>query len=200
MSRTTQYPAFNVLDQKEAWDDHTQQIVTSRIEAIAAFQFLTEQEVEILRRVCSLLVDDSSPDALAFVIAYIDQTLCSSPGEGQRKAGVPAEPDLIRQGLSAINQTAQHKYSATFSRLNGSQQKQMIQDISAGKAEPARAWRGIPQKDLFDKLMRLTVESYCSYPRIWSEIGYAGPAYPRGYVRTQLGQLDPWEAKAEHEA
>lgn len=38
------------------------------------------------------------------------------------------------------------------------------------------------------------------HPRVWSEIGYAGPAYPRGYVRTQLGQLDPWEAKAEHEA
>ncbi|KQX56587.1 hypothetical protein ASD40_04085 [Paenibacillus sp. Root444D2] len=30
---------------------------------------------------------------------------------------------------------------------------------------------------------------------VWSEIGYAGPAYPRGYVRTQLGQLDPWEAQ-----
>ncbi|WP_369127188.1 hypothetical protein [Paenibacillus antri] len=40
----------------------------------------------------------------------------------------------------------------------------------------------------------MTLEAYYSHPAVWSEIGYGGPAYPRGYVRTQLGQLDPWEA------
>jgi len=199
MSRRTQYPSFNVLDEKDAWDDHTQQIVTSRIDAIVAFQFLNEQEAELLGSVCSLLVDDTSEDALAFVVSHIDRTLFSSPGEGQRKVGVPAAPELIRQGLSALDQSSQQKYSASFAKLNVDGQKQLIQDISGGQAQPAEVWKGIPQKDLFNKLMQFTVESYCSYPRVWSDIGYAGPAYPRGYVRTQLGQLDPWEAKAEHE-
>lgn len=200
MSGKTRYPSFNVLDEKDEWDDHSQQIVTSRIDAVVGFQFLNEQEAEILRSVSSLLVDDSSPDALAFVVAHIDQTLFSSPGEGQRKVGVPSAPELIRQGMSAIDQSSQHMYSVSFTNLNAEQQKRIIQDISAARAEPAVVWKGIPQKDLFDKLMRFTVESYCSYPRVWSDIGYAGPAYPRGYVRTQLGQLDPWEAKVEHEA
>jgi len=200
MNRETHYPSFNVLDEKDAWDDHTQQIVTSRIDAVVAYQFLNEQEAEILSSLCSLLVDDSSSDALAFVVAHIDKTLFSSPGEGQRKVGVPTAPELIRQGLSAIDQSSQQKHSATFASLNAAGQKQLIQDIIAGQAQPADVWNGIPQKDLFTKLMQFTVDSYCSYPRVWSEIGYAGPAYPRGYVRTQLGQLDPWEAKAEHEA
>ncbi|SDD49211.1 Gluconate 2-dehydrogenase subunit 3 [Paenibacillus sp. UNCCL117] len=200
MSGQTRYPSFNVLDEKEEWDDHTRKIVTSRIGSVIKFQFLTKQEVDILRSVCSLLVDDSSPDALALVVSHIDHQLYSSPGEGQRKAGVPAASELIRQGLSAIDQAAQHKYSSSFSQLDAAGQKQLLRDISAGKAVPAEVWNGIPQKELFDKLMRFTVESYCSHPRVWSDIGYAGPAYPRGYVRAQLGQLDPWEAKAEHEA
>ncbi|MGZ9584297.1 gluconate 2-dehydrogenase subunit 3 family protein [Paenibacillus marinisediminis] len=200
MSGNTRYPSFNVLDEKDEWDDHTQQIVTSRTNAKVSFQFINEREADILRCFCSLLVDDSSPEALEFIVAHIDHTLFSSPGEGQRKVDVPKAPELIRQGLTAIDKCSQQKYSDSFVKLNAEQQKQMIQDISTAKAKPSEIWNGLPQKDLFNKLMRLTVESYCSHPRVWSEIGYAGPAYPRGYVRTQLGQLDPWEAKAEHEA
>ncbi|WP_199622618.1 gluconate 2-dehydrogenase subunit 3 family protein [Paenibacillus alkalitolerans] len=200
MSGKTRYPSFNVLDEKDAWDDHTQQIVTSRNHATVKYQFLHEREAEILRCICSLLVDDSSPDALEFVISHIDQTLNSSPGEGQRKVGVPTAPQLIRQGLKAMEQFSQHMYSTSFTEIETEKQKQMIQSISEGKADPAAVWNGVPQKELFEKLMRLTVESYCSHPGVWSEMGYAGPAYPRGYVRTQLGQLDPWEAKAEYEA
>jgi hypothetical protein len=200
MSSITRYPSFNVLDEKDAWDDHTQQIVTSRNHSMVKYQFLHDREAEILRGVCSLLVDDSSPDALEFVISHIDQTLSSSPGEGQRKVGVPAAPELIRQGLKAMEQFSQHMYSISFKELETEKQKQMIKNIIEEKAESSAIWNGVPQKALYEKLMRLTVESYCSHPQVWSDIGYAGPAYPRGYVRTQLGQLDPWEAKTENEA
>ncbi|WP_373231582.1 gluconate 2-dehydrogenase subunit 3 family protein [Cohnella sp.] len=200
MSGNTRYPSFNVLDEKDAWDDHTQQIVTSRNHSIDKYQFLSEREAEILRSICSLLVDDSSPDTLAFVISHIDKTLYSSPGEGQRKVGVPAASELIRHGLKAMEQSSQQIYSLSFTELEAVKQKNIINDISYSKAEPSSIWNGVPQKALFEKLMRLTVESYCSHPQVWSDIGYAGPAYPRGYVRTQLGQLDPWEAKKENEA
>src|SRR5690606_29422227 len=126
--------------------------------------------------------------------------LASSPSEGQRKVGVPAAPELIRQGISAIELASLQQHSVPFTKLSRSEQKQIIQAMSSGSAAPAEVWNGLPQKDLFDKLLRLTVESYCSHPRVWSEIGYAGPAYPRGYVRTKLGQLDPWEARAEDES
>lgn len=200
MSGITRYPSFNVLDEKDAWDDHTQQIVTSRSHSIVKYQFLNEREVEILRCLCSLLVDDSLPDSLEFIISHIDQTLYSSPGEGQRKVGVPAAPELIRQGLEAMEKSSQHIYSISFAELEIENQKKMINDISEDKAESSAIWNGVPQKALFEKLMRLTVEAYCSHPQVWSDIGYAGPAYPRGYVRTQLGQLDPWEANTENEA
>ncbi|XEC97407.1 gluconate 2-dehydrogenase subunit 3 family protein [Paenibacillus tarimensis] len=200
MNGKTRYPSFDVLDEKDAWDDHTQEIVTSRTKASVNYQFLSMTQAEILRCICSLLMYDSSPDVMGYVISHIDQTLLSSPGEGQRKAGVPAAPDLLRQGLKAIEAYSQIKYGAAFTKLKSEEQEQIIREISAAKAGQPELWNEAPQKELFEKLMRLTVESYCSHPRVWSEIGYAGPAYPRGYVRTQLGQLDPWEAKEEHEA
>ena len=31
-------------------------------------------------------------------------------------------------------------------------------------------------------------------PTAWSEIGWGGPASPRGYVRLDFNERDPWEA------
>lgn len=198
MTQKSYYPSFQVMDEKDAWDDQTQAVVDKRLSHLMPLKFLTEHEANILSVTCSLLVNDSSQEVLPFVIHHIDQTLYASPGESQRKTGVPAGHYLIRQGLQAMDSSAQNYYSSPFVQLDNNSQHLLIQAISEGKAEPSNSWQGIPQQDFFRKLMSLTIESYCSHPIIWSEIGYAGPAYPRGYVRTQLGQLDPWEAKAKH--
>lgn len=36
--------------------------------------------------------------------------------------------------------------------------------------------------------------AYYSHPHAWSEIGFGGPANPRGYVRMVFDRRDPWEA------
>ena len=36
--------------------------------------------------------------------------------------------------------------------------------------------------------------AYYSHPHAWSEIGFGGPASPRGYVRMDFDRRDPWEA------
>jgi hypothetical protein len=197
MLRESRYPTFDVMDAKDEWDDHTQSIVTSRIELHESLQFFTLYEAEIVRRISSLLVDDFTSEVMYYVVRHIDETLYQSLGEGQRKAGVPAASVLVRTGLKAIELGAIWRYGRSFMKLELAEQKQYLQDISESAAEPEEIWGPVPQQELFQKLRQLTVESYCSHPRVWSEIGYAGPAYPRGYVRTQLGQLDPWEAHAK---
>jgi hypothetical protein len=197
MPKQSLYPSFDVMHEKDEWDDHTQTIVTSRLESHEGFQFLTPIEAEMVSRISSLLVNDQTPEVLHFVVGHIDQSLHQSPGESQRKAGVPEAPVLVRVGLKAIEQGAQSRYGSSFMNLDIALQKQYLQHISESTAEPKEIWGPIPQEALFQKLRQLTIESYCSHPKVWSEIGYAGPAYPRGYVRTQLGQLDPWEAQPE---
>jgi len=196
MSYTIHYPSFNVMKEKDAWDDHTQSIVIARLTSALDYLFLTQQEAELLSVLCSILVDDSTADVLQYVISHIDQTLFSSIGESQRKAGVPPEKELIRQGLLNLDHSAKNAFALTFVELDRVMQKQLLQNISEAK-EPLSIWTGITQQAFFQKLLKLTIESYCSHPKIWSNIGYAGPAYPRGYIRTDIGQLDPWEARLE---
>lgn len=197
MAQHSHYPSFDVMKERHEWDDHTQSIVMSRAKPNNVLHFLTPPEAGMIRRIGSLLVGDETPEALDFVLVHIDRTLHQSPGESQRKTGVTEAPKLLRAGLHALEQAAQASHSSSFMDLDAAAQKQYLQDMSQSAAKPIGIWNGIPQAELFRKLLNLTVEAYCSHPKVWSDIGYAGPAYPRGYVRTQMGQLDPWEAQPE---
>jgi hypothetical protein len=191
------YPTYDVMEQQEHWDDHTRSIVNARLEREHGYRFLTAEEAETLRAWCPLLVDDTRGDIIQYVLCHIDETLHQAKGEGQRKAGVPPERQLLRSGLKAMEEAAMQAHGRSFFHLDEETRKKLLSDLSEASAEPVSAWLGVPQKELFAKVLEMTVESYYSHPTVWSEIGYGGPAYPRGYVRTGIGQLDPWEAKAK---
>lgn len=191
------YPAYDVLRNKEEWDEHTQSIVLSRFVRTSELEFLTLQEMEILHGICSRLVDDTREDIVSYMVRHIDKSLHGSPGDGQRKVGVPAAQQLIREGLQWLDEASKRRHVLGFIQLEERQQERLLDDLSRGEAVDGGEWDMVLQKQLFKKLLSWATESYYSHPTIWSEIGYGGPAYPRGYVRTQLGQLDPWEAQPE---
>lgn len=193
MSQTTHYTDYDVMKEKPNWDPHTQTIVESRLTGSTDYKYLTLEEAELLRSICALLVDDSRGEIIRFVIGHIDETLSRAVGEGQRKAGVPEERTLVRNGLKSIEAFTLGKHTRSFYDLEESVQLQFVRDWSEGTLDIGEHWIVKP-KDLFHKLLSLTVEAYFSHPQVWSEMGYGGPAYPRGYVRTAIGQTDPWEA------
>lgn len=183
------------MSQQDEWDDNTQHIVTSRLIRDREYRFLTLVEAEVLRALCSTLIDDDRADVIQYVLCHIDQTLDQSIGESERKVGIPKAQTLIREGLRRIQAATLAKHRLSYMGLDPIKQRQELEKLSENKAEPALKWAGFPQKELFMKLLTYTIEAYYSHPTPWSEIGYGGPAYPRGYIRTQLGQLDPWEAQ-----
>jgi hypothetical protein len=199
MPKLSHYPSYDVMEQKNEWDNHTQSIVTARLVREHEYRFLTITEAETLRAVCSLLVDDDRPELIQYAVSHIDETLNRPYGESERKTNVPVLKQLIRDGIEFLEKIAAEHYVKPFFRLERSEQLKMITSLSEGQAHIVLSteYGHIPQKDLFKKLLTLTTEAYYSHPTVWSEIGYGGPAYPRGYVRTQKGQLDPWEAQPE---
>lgn len=197
MTKQTHYPSYDVLEHKNTWDDHTQSIVTARLVREKDYRFLTLTEAEVLRSWCMRLVDDGRAEIIQYTLCHIDQTLMENLGEGQRKDKVPNARMLIRTGISAVEAMAQRQQLKHFFHLPSDEQHRIMQAISEGTAGPKDIWGDLPQKELFLKLMTLTYEAYFSHPTVWSEIGYGGPAYPRGYLRTEGKHLDPWEAKRE---
>ncbi|GIP40290.1 hypothetical protein J31TS4_35700 [Paenibacillus sp. J31TS4] len=197
MQKQTIYPDYNVMNSKDEWDVHTRQIVENRLVPVEDYSYFGWPEIETLRAVCSLLVDDSRTEIIAEVLRHFDSKMTEAKGEGQRKAGVPKEALLVRKGLQALDQSAMDRFQLPFHQLTEAGRRQLLTELAEGRLPAQGLWTAVPQKELFQKLLMLTLESYYSHPAVWSEIGYGGPAYPRGYVRADIGHLDPWEAKQQ---
>jgi hypothetical protein len=61
-------------------------------------------------------------------------------------------------------------------------------------------WDRLPPPRFFTTvLLKEVVGAYYAHPAAWSEVGFGGPASPRGYVRLGTNQHDPWEAQARTE-
>ena len=62
---------------------------------------------------------------------------------------------------------------------------------------PCRSGRRMPVHRFWAMLMEDCVTAYYSHPWAWDEIGFGGPAYPRGYMRLENGLPEPWEKDEE---
>lgn len=51
----------------------------------------------------------------------------------------------------------------------------------------------MPVHRFWSLLMQDAIEAYYAHPYAWDEVGFGGPAYPRGYMRLENGQPEPWE-------
>lgn len=185
------------MDEKNHWDPHTHEIVSKREETqtFYPFQYLTEQEANTLTQLCSILLGDDRYSVIVYVVHHFDSTLKANIGESQRKVSVPKQSILIRDGLSLLNQACTETYGSSFNELKDETKKEVINELILGNLSLQTSQKNIPVKDFMQKVLNEATAAYYSHPIIWSEIGYAGPAYPRGYVRTEFGLTDPWEAK-----
>jgi hypothetical protein len=48
--------------------------------------------------------------------------------------------------------------------------------------------------------MQDAIEGYYAHPYAWDEVGFGGPAYPRGYMRLEGGKPEPWEVEEQRYA
>ncbi|OCT15771.1 hypothetical protein A8709_09055 [Paenibacillus pectinilyticus] len=188
------YPTYDVMKESTEWDAHTRSIVNARLVREYSYNFLTTVEAETLRSWCSLLMDDDRGEIIQSIISHIDRILFENKGEGHRKAGTPSMRVLLRQGLKAIDETGWFTNSQPFFQLDEMNQRNIMLHIGEASYPATKNWEGIPQKALFHKLMQLSVEAYYAHPLVWSEIGFGGPAYPRGYSLDSPEQLETWEA------
>ncbi|MEC0244887.1 gluconate 2-dehydrogenase subunit 3 family protein [Paenibacillus chitinolyticus] len=197
MRKMPKYPSFDVMKEQNHWDPHTRSIVSSRMRRRREYRLLTLLEAEQLRSICSLLVDDDRSEILTYVLEHIDDTLCGQKEEGQRGPDIPPQSELIREGLEALETMSHGFHTRPFQQLSPAEQKELLTYVAEVRLSLRGDWPAPVQRAFFNRLLALTVEAYYSHPQIWSEIGYAGPAHPRGYIRADRGQLDPWEAKPE---
>lgn len=197
MTKHSRYPAYDVWEEHDKWDDHTRKIVAKRRTAQVAHQFFTPAQAMQIQALARLLVDDHRLEVLTYVTQHLDESVASPIGEAQRKVGLPPKQDLYRLGLAALDAESNARYKTGFVALKPKEQQDLMEAVARGETMDDQAWGQVPPVEFFKRLLHDTVSAYYSHPLVWSDIGYGGPAYPRGYVRVEKGLTDPWEAKAD---
>jgi hypothetical protein len=192
------YPGYDVLSKRNSpsWNEQTRRVIDERLAVRAdAHRFFSAHEWPTLCAVCDRIIPQS-PDKPGRVpiAALLDEQLLRSATEGYRDARLPPMREAWKQGLHALDAEALTQQGHRFHELQSAQQDLLLRRIQEGKAGGA-AWDKLPQALFFkDRVLRDIVRIYYGHPTAWNEIGFGGPAAPRGYVRMDFNRRDPWEA------
>jgi len=191
------YAGYNVLDKWDSpsFDAPTRAVLDERTRMIPARRFLSEGQWQLVEALVARLLPQPERAEPIPITPWIDDMLCTNRGEGFRHDDVPPAPQAWRTGLAAIDAEAHARHGTSFAALAPPVQDALLTAIAAGQADAA-LWHGLPAQRFFtDLLLKTAAGIYYAHPAAWSEIGFGGPASPRGYVRLGFDQRDPWEAK-----
>lgn len=191
----TRYPGYDVLNKRDtpSWDAITREVVEERLCTPRQPRFFNPQEWEAVRALCDCVVaqpDDRLPVPVA---AMLDTRLFNGEGDGWRDARMPGLRGAWRNGLLALDAESRADHETPFARLMPAQQIDLIERMQRGDLRNV-AWQDMPS-DLFfsERVLHDLYGAYYAHPASWSEIGFGGPANPRGYVRLDKNRREPWE-------
>jgi hypothetical protein len=190
------YPGYNTLSQQDFWDEATRALVLERVEHVPPIRFFTPDEATLMQAVCDRLLpqDDRDVAHRIPIVPRIDERLYTGRIDGYRYENMPPDGEAFKLGLQGINAIAQYLHGAPFVDLVPLQQDEVLKTIHDGEPPAGEEiWQRLPVKHYWSLLLGDVVEGYYAHPYAWDEIGFGGPAYPRGYMRLERGLPEPWE-------
>jgi hypothetical protein len=190
------YPGFNTLAQQDYWDEATRTVVLDRVNNIPPLRFFSPEEALLMQAVVDRIIpqDDRVAARRVPVLNSIDKRLHDDVQDGYRFEGMPRDRDAFHLGIKGMQAIADKLFQRPFEELNANQQDQVL--LSLHDAAPAAGdeiWQQLPVTHFWQLLVQDCIEGYYSHPYAWDEIGFGGPAYPRGYMRLENGEPEPWE-------
>ena len=197
------FDGYDVLSQSAHWDAVTAGVVLRRLGPPAPLRFLTEPEGAIARPLLDRLLDqESSPAAGPYVdvLADIDSRLAMDVTDGWHYADMPHDGAAWRATLEHLDSDSRQRFGRGFAEASAQQQRAVIQGvqdtIDVAEDSPAAenaAWHGLPARHVWSLWTRYACAAFYAHPWAWNEIGFGGPAYPRGYKNIGLDRREPWE-------
>jgi len=190
------YPGYDVLAKRHtpSWNEKTRRVIDQRLAVPREPRFLSSEEFRTLDSISARIVPQPVTRPPVPVAALIDTKLFENKGDGYRDHRLPPMREAWRRGLGALDAEARERHGGPFYALSGDDQDALLRAAQEGQLTNA-AWQGMASNLFFAKRLLLDiVKAYYGHPTAWSEIGYGGPASPRGYVRMDFDRRDPWEA------
>jgi hypothetical protein len=181
------FAGFDVLDQIERWDTVTAGVVLSRLDPPVGFSFFTPAEQATAGALLDLLLAQHDEPKVP-VLALVDRRLAADETDGWMYDDMPEDRDAWRFTLAALDADATEKFGRPLAGLRLDEQTTLIEAVHG-----ADTWHGLAAAHVWSLWTRYACAAFYSHPWAWNEIGFGGPAYPRGYKALGVGKREGWE-------
>lgn len=194
MADRVRFPGYSTLDKRNSpsWNEATRFVVEKRLYNPPPQRFFTDEEWPILIAVCDRIIPQTGERVP--IENFVDQKMTENQGDGYQQAGEPSMQEMWRRGLYAIEEEARLRFGESFIDLPGGRQDDVLHMVQRGDVR-ASEWAEVSAESFFKgRILHDVITYYYSHPKGWDEMGFGGPASPRGYVRMGFDRHDPWEA------
>jgi hypothetical protein len=189
------YPGYDVKAKHDSlsWNDITREVIDARLAISPRPRFFSAEEWRALEALCDRVMPQPPGRARVPLESYVDHQLTAGKTKGYRFAGMPQPAEAWKRGLAALAEVALRERGRTFADLTQGDQDAILRRMAEGALQ-ADALQGMPADTFWTShVIHDVVGAYYAHPEAWNEIGWAGPASPRGYVRLGLNRRDAWE-------
>jgi len=194
------YPGFSTMAQERFWDAATRLVVHKRLRERKPIRFFDEAEGRTMRAVVDRILpqEDRAAERRIDVLAGIDERLFENRLEGYRYADMPPDQEAYKMAAKAFEQMAREEYGKAFHELETLQQETLLKSVHDAEPRSAKElWAQMNVERFWTMLVSDCCSVYYAHPYAWDEIGFGGPAYPRGYMRLEEGEPEPWEVEEQ---
>jgi len=183
------FPGFDVLAQQEHWDHVTRGVVLRRLGPPPKLRVFTPEEEAVCRPLLDRLLG-LSDDRPVPVFELIDARLAENETDGWRYDDMPDDVEAWRRSVRHVGEDAVERHGVHFATLPRARQDDLLEAVRSGSS-----WHGLPAPRVWSLWMRYACAAFYSHPEAWNEIGFGGPAYPRGYANLGLDRREHWEVR-----
>jgi gluconate 2-dehydrogenase subunit 3-like protein len=182
------FPGFDALGQSRHWDTATADLITARTSPPPQPRFFTDTEQAAAAALLNQLTGQCDEPLGAPILEMVDARLAAGETDGWRYADMPEDGQAWRDTLGYLDKDAHARCGTSFASAPERDQAAIIQAV-----QDSREWHGLRAARVWSLWTRYACTALYSHPYAWSEMGFPGPAYPRGYKNTGVGKLEPFE-------
>jgi hypothetical protein len=199
---TERFPGYDVMAKRHtpSWNEVTRRIIDQRLAMPREPRFFNVDEWQTLTAIAGRIVPQPTGRPPVPLPAMVDDKMAHDRTDGYRNAQLPRMQEAWHRGLHALDAEARTRHGVRFHRLDTIEQDSLLAAMQRGELT-GPAWQGMNCRLFFqERVLHDIVSAYYAHPISWNDIGFGGPASPRGYVRMGIDKRDPWEAEESTDA
>ncbi|HTU29325.1 MAG TPA: hypothetical protein VMF07_08085 [Solirubrobacteraceae bacterium] len=175
------YPDFDVMEDRDHWDPVTRRVLVQRVEQVPDCRFFDAAEQRTLGAFLDIVLAQDAEPRIP-VLQMVAAKLSAGKLDGYRYEDMPPDPETWKRAARHLDGLAE---------LDHDGRVELITRFSEGELE----WDDLNVTRAWSVMMRGALSEFYSHPWAFNEIGFRGPAYPRGYMRRNMGTagVDPDE-------